>query len=43
MKPNIYVTRRLPQAAMDLLEKNFQIECNPYDRVLDPRGTSGRR
>ena len=34
MKPNIYVTRRLPQAAMDLLEKNFQIECNPHDRVL---------
>ncbi len=34
MKPNIYVTRRLPQVAMDLLEKNFQIESNPYDRVL---------
>jgi glyoxylate reductase len=34
MKPNIYVTRRLPGAAMDLLEKNFQLECNPFDRVL---------
>jgi glyoxylate reductase len=34
MKPNIYVTRRLPEAAMALLEKKFQIECNPHDRVL---------
>lgn len=34
MKQNIYVTRRLPQAAMELLEKNFQVECNPFDRVL---------
>jgi glyoxylate reductase len=34
MRPNIYVTRRLPEAAMELLEKNFEIECNPYDRVL---------
>jgi lactate dehydrogenase-like 2-hydroxyacid dehydrogenase len=34
MKPNIYVTRRLPEAAMELLEKNFELECNPFDRVL---------
>ena len=34
MKPNIYVTRRLPEAAMALLEKNFEVECNPHDRVL---------
>jgi glyoxylate reductase len=34
MKPNIYVTRRLPEAAMALLEKNFALECNPFDRVL---------
>jgi glyoxylate reductase len=34
MKPNIYVTRRLPAAAMALLEKNFTLEGNPFDRVL---------
>ena len=34
MKPKIFVTRRLPPAAMDLLDRNFQMECNPHDRVL---------
>ena len=34
MKPQIFVTRRLPQGAMDLLEENFNVECNPNDRVL---------
>jgi glyoxylate reductase len=34
MKKNIFVTRRLPSAAMELLEKNFEVECNPHDRVL---------
>ncbi len=34
MKPKVFVTRRLPQGAMDVLEENFDIECNPYDRVL---------
>jgi glyoxylate reductase len=35
MKPNIYVTRRLPEGAMQVLEERFDVECNPYDRVLD--------
>ena len=34
MRANIYVTRRLPSAAMELLEKNFAVECNPQNRVL---------
>ncbi len=34
MKPEILVTRRLPPKAMELLEKNFKVECNPYNRVL---------
>jgi len=34
MKPEILVTRRLPDGAMALLEKNFHVACNPNDRVL---------
>jgi len=34
MKPAIFVTRKLPPAAMALLEENFQLECNPHNRVL---------
>ena len=34
MQQNIYVTRRLPSAAMELLEKHFEVDCNPHDRVL---------
>jgi len=34
MNPAIFVTRKLPHAAMALLEENFQMECNPHDRVL---------
>ncbi len=34
MKPQILVTRRLPDGAMALLEKNFDVACNPNDRVL---------
>jgi len=34
MKKKIFVTRRLPSAAMELMEKNFEVECNPHDRVL---------
>lgn len=34
MKPRILVTRQLPQKAMKLLEENFNVECNPNDRVL---------
>lgn len=34
MKPDILVTRRLPSEAMVLLEENFEVECNPHNRVL---------
>ena len=33
MKPKIYVTRMLPQAGMDLLAREFDVEVNPHDRV----------
>jgi glyoxylate reductase len=34
MKPKIFVTRRLPEGAMQVLENNFEVACNPHDRVL---------
>ncbi|MCF8127822.1 MAG: D-glycerate dehydrogenase [Deltaproteobacteria bacterium] len=34
MKPTILVTRKLPPEAMALLDENFQVECNPHNRVL---------
>jgi glyoxylate reductase len=34
MKPKILVTRQLPPAAMEPLEKNFEVVCNPRDRAL---------
>ncbi len=34
MKPSIFVTRKLPPAAMSFLDENFQVECNPHNRVL---------
>ncbi|MBW1780767.1 MAG: D-glycerate dehydrogenase [Deltaproteobacteria bacterium] len=34
MSPKIYVTRCLPEDAMRLLRDNFDVECNPHDRVL---------
>lgn len=34
MKPSVFVTRRLPPAAMEALEAHFEITCNPHDRVL---------
>lgn len=34
-KPNVYVTRQLPQAAIDLLRESCAVEVNPDDRVLD--------
>ncbi|MFQ6043023.1 MAG: D-glycerate dehydrogenase, partial [Candidatus Poribacteria bacterium] len=34
MKPKVYVTRRLPQPALDRLEEVFEVEINPEDRVL---------
>lgn len=34
MKPEVFVTRQLPPGAMELLEQNFKVQCNPNDRVL---------
>lgn len=34
MKPKILVTRQLPAGAMALLQKDFEVECNPNDRVF---------
>lgn len=34
MKLKIFVTRRLPEAGMQLLEEHFELRCNPDDRVL---------
>ncbi|HWR30569.1 MAG TPA: D-glycerate dehydrogenase, partial [Negativicutes bacterium] len=33
-KPNVYVTRMLPQPAIDLLKEHCEVEINPDDRVL---------
>jgi glyoxylate reductase len=33
-KPSVYVTRRIPQPAIDLLTTCCKVEVNPYDRVL---------
>lgn len=33
-KPNVYVTRMLPQSAIDLLTEHCEVEINPDDRVL---------
>ncbi|KQC08331.1 MAG: D-glycerate dehydrogenase [Candidatus Cloacimonas sp. SDB] len=34
MKPKIFVTRKLPSAAMEKLEEFFHVSVNPEDRVL---------
>ncbi len=34
MKPKIYVTRELPKPCMDKLANDFDMRCNPDDRVL---------
>ncbi|MBI4777266.1 MAG: D-glycerate dehydrogenase [Deltaproteobacteria bacterium] len=34
MKPGVFVTRRLPRGAMNVLEEQFDLESNSYDRVL---------
>lgn len=34
MKPKIYVTRRIPQPGLDILAMVFEVEVNPYDRVV---------
>lgn len=34
MKPRVFVTRLLPGGAMQVLNENFDVQCNPHDRVL---------
>ena len=33
-KPKVYVTRKLPQEALDMIEKECEMEVNPHDRAL---------
>ncbi|HEY8804392.1 MAG TPA: D-glycerate dehydrogenase [Clostridium sp.] len=33
-KKKVYVTRRIPNEAIELLQKHFDVEINPLDRVL---------
>jgi len=35
IRPNVYVTRMLPEAAIDLLAAHCDVEVNPEDRVLE--------
>ena len=43
---NIFVTRKIPEPGLDLLRKEFEVEINPYDRVLSKeeiiRGVQGK-
>ena len=36
-KPNVYVTRNLPEIPIDLLKEHCDVEINPDDRVLSRR------
>jgi len=36
-KPNVYITRRIPQAGIDLLLPGCNVEINPHDRALTRR------
>lgn len=33
-KQKVFVTRRIPQAGIDILEKEYEVKLNPHDRVL---------
>ncbi len=33
-RPNVYVTRKIPQPAIELLQQHCDVEINPADRVL---------
>ncbi|PIR66486.1 MAG: D-glycerate dehydrogenase [Parcubacteria group bacterium CG10_big_fil_rev_8_21_14_0_10_36_14] len=39
MKKKIYITRRIPEAGIEMLKakKNFDVKVSPYDRVLSSR------
>lgn len=34
MKPRVFVSRRVPQPGLDILERECEIKVNPYDRIL---------
>ena len=34
MKPKVFVTRKIPQAGLDILEKRCEVKINPYDKNL---------
>lgn len=34
MRPKVLVTRRLPEGAMTMLTRHFEVHCNPHERVL---------
>ena len=33
-KKKVYITRRIPDEAIELLEEHFDVEVNPQDRIL---------
>ncbi|MFW6361550.1 MAG: 2-hydroxyacid dehydrogenase [Spirochaetota bacterium] len=33
-KPKVYITRRIPQAGIDLLKEKYDVKVNPHDRAL---------
>ncbi|MFW6281784.1 MAG: D-glycerate dehydrogenase, partial [bacterium] len=33
-KPKVYVTRELPQKALEMIAKECEMEINPHDRAL---------
>jgi len=37
MKPKVFVSRRIPQPGLDIVEKECEVKINPYDRVLTKR------
>ncbi|MFW5981824.1 MAG: hypothetical protein ACOCQO_01305 [Halanaerobiaceae bacterium] len=34
-KPLVYVTRKLPQQAMDMIANECEMKVNPYERVMN--------
>lgn len=41
-KPSVYVTRRIPEAAIELLEQHCAVEFNPEDRALSREELLGK-
>ena len=34
-RPNVYITRMIPQEGIDLLKESARVDINPYDRALE--------